>query len=246
MNRLTSDQKKKVTEFISITQSTESKAISYLKNGNWQIENSVDSYFSDPSNIPQVSTKSLESLFDKYKDSDDDKISGENILRLCKDIKVSNEIMEFAVLWRFKAKVLGEISKKEFIDTLTRMGIDSISKLEGDIKSLKSSLDSNESTYKELYIYTYDLGKIENQKNVSLDTAIELWKVVLASKFKDSEIWFDFLRKKHNLAISKDCWALFYDFVKIANDNINNYDSDGAWPVLIDEFVEYYKEQTGK
>jgi len=246
MNRLTSDQKKKVTEFISITQSTETKAISYLKNNSWQIESSVDSYFSDPSNIPQVSSNTIESLFNTYKDKDEDKISGENLARLCKDIKVTNELMEFAVLWRFKAVVLGEISKKEFIDTLTRIGIDSISKLENDIKSLKTSIDGSESTYKELYNYTYDLGKMENQKNVSLDMAIELWNVVLSNKFKDSEIWFNFLREKHNLAISRDCWTLFFDFVKIANDSIDKYDSDGAWPVLIDEFVEYYKEKLGK
>ncbi|CAH1766903.1 360_t:CDS:2 [Entrophospora sp. SA101] len=33
------------------------------------------------------------------------------------------------------------------------------------------------------------------------------------------------------------------EFVRQINEDLNNYDTEGAWPVLIDEFVEYAREK---
>lgn len=46
--------------------------------------------------------------------------------------------------------------------------------------------------------------------------------------------------------ISRDQWNLLYDFAKNCENNIKEYDECSAWPVLIDEFVEWYKEKNLK
>jgi hypothetical protein len=48
-------------------------------------------------------------------------------------------------------------------------------------------------------------------------------------------------RNDKTRTISRDTWALLFEFCRQVNKEMTNYDPEGAWPVLIDEFVEYTK-----
>jgi DCN1-like protein 1/2 len=53
--------------------------------------------------------------------------------------------------------------------------------------------------------------------------------------------WCTFLEDKHLKAVSKDIWEQFYEFISTINDDFDNHDYDSAWPVVIDDFVEFMK-----
>ncbi len=46
-------------------------------------------------------------------------------------------------------------------------------------------------------------------------------------------------------AISRDVWEQLFDFLKETNSSAD-YDENGAWPVAIDEFIEWINEQDAK
>ncbi|KAJ7320128.1 hypothetical protein JRQ81_019639 [Phrynocephalus forsythii] len=41
--------------------------------------------------------------------------------------------------------------------------------------------------------------------------------------------------------INKDQWYNVLEFSRTVHADLSNYDEDGAWPVLLDEFVEWQK-----
>jgi len=71
-----------------------------------------------------------------------------------------------------------------------------------------------------------------------MDFAIALWEMTLKDKFPLFDSWVKFIKEEHKKPISRDTWQLLFEFSKI---NIEKYDSSEAWPVLIDEFVEYVR-----
>ena len=46
-------------------------------------------------------------------------------------------------------------------------------------------------------------------------------------------------------AVTKDVWDMLLTFSNDVDDDMSNFDEDGAWPVMIDEFVEHYREKNG-
>jgi hypothetical protein len=45
--------------------------------------------------------------------------------------------------------------------------------------------------------------------------------------------------------VTKDVWDMLLTFVNDVDADMSNYDDDGAWPVMIDDFVEWYREKNG-
>jgi hypothetical protein len=77
---------------------------------------------------------------------------------------------------------------------------------------------------------------------VGVETAVAMWKLLLLPYYPLVDSWTTFLEvkdKKHD--ISKDTWNMLLDFLEEIQGDVSNYEADGPWPVIIDEFVEYEK-----
>ncbi|XP_071950062.1 DCN1-like protein 1 [Antedon mediterranea] len=247
MHKLKSSQRDKVRQFIQFTNTGEKTAIYCLSQHDWRLDVSSDNYFQNPDRYcrepkPVVDKKQIEKLYNRYKDQvEDDKILAEGIAKFCDDLNLDpTSKLVLIVAWKFKAATQCEFSKKEFIDGMMELGCDSIEKLKCKLGSLENELkDTNK--FKHFYQFTFNFAKTPGQKSLDLDMAQAYWKIVLDGRFEFLDLWCKFLEENHKKSIPRDTWNLLLDFSNMITCDMTNYDEEGAWPVLIDDFVEYAK-----
>mmetsp|Transcript_47410 Transcript_47410/g.90526 ORF Transcript_47410/g.90526 Transcript_47410/m.90526 type:complete len:382 (+) Transcript_47410:285-1430(+) len=93
------------------------------------------------------------------------------------------------------------------------------------------------------YRFVFLLARTPGQKNLAVETAIDAWAMCLQERFPLLEHFCLFVRTHRRHAVTEDTWAQVLEFSRTVREDLSNYDPQGAWPVLIDDFVEWLVEQ---
>ncbi|KAL8471603.1 hypothetical protein ACS0TY_029016 [Phlomoides rotata] len=96
------------------------------------------------------------------------------------------------------------------------------------------------SEFSRFYGFVFFICRENGQKNLTVGRAVMAWRLVLSGRFRLLNQWCNFVEKNQRYNISEDTWRQVLAFSRCVHENLEGYDPEaGAWPILIDEFVEY-------
>ncbi|KAK9067221.1 hypothetical protein SSX86_014547 [Deinandra increscens subsp. villosa] len=108
---------------------------------------------------------------------------------------------------------------------------------------LNLMVDSHE--FSRFYNFVFFICREDGQRSITVSRAIMAWKLVLSGRFRLLNHWCNFIENNQRHNISEDTWRQVLAFSRCVNENLEGYDPEGAWPVLIDEFVEHMYRMSG-
>ncbi|CAI9758661.1 unnamed protein product [Fraxinus pennsylvanica] len=106
---------------------------------------------------------------------------------------------------------------------------------------LMSTLDlmADFSEFLRFYDFVFFVCRENGQKRITVSRAVMAWRLVLAGRFRLLDQWCNFIESNQRHNISEDTWRQLLAFSRCVHENLEGYDPEGAWPVLIDDFVEH-------
>ncbi|XP_061208940.1 DCN1-like protein 4 isoform X4 [Neopsephotus bourkii] len=178
---------------------------------------------------------------DDHQTGTDDIVGPEGMEKFCEDIGVEPENVVMLVLaWKLDAQNMGYFTLQEWLKGMTSLQCDTTEKLRNSLDYLRSLL--NEPTnFKLIYRYAFDFAREKDQRSLDINTAKCMLGLLLGKTWSLFPVFHQFLEQSKYKVINKDQWCNVLEFSRTINLDLSNYDEDGAWPVLLDEFVEWYK-----
>lgn len=188
------------------------------------------------------SNKTCNVWFQEYLNAHEETIGPEGMEKFCEDIGVEPEnIVMLALAWKLGAKQMGYFTRAEWSKGMADLQVDNIDKLKTKLGYLRSILD-NQATFKNIYRYAFDFARDKDQRSMDIDTAKAMLTLLLGKSWPLFTSFHQYLDQSKYKVINKDQWCNVLEFSRQVAPDLSNYDEDGAWPVMLDEFVEWYKE----
>lgn len=87
--------------------------------------------------------------------------------------------------------------------------------------------------------------KESDQRIIDAETAKQMLRVLLYPRWELFDLFVEYLDHIKFKALNKDQYYNILDFSRTISRDLKNYDENGAWPVLLDEFVIWCRSTKG-
>ncbi|ODV93336.1 hypothetical protein PACTADRAFT_5123 [Pachysolen tannophilus NRRL Y-2460] len=237
------------SKFIEITDADPKIATKILSSNDWDLNVSVDYYYSIHKGKTLEDNKyfeDLEEIFNQYKENDE-QIGIDGTFKYIQDLGFEPENAVVLALAEFlESPTTGVFLKKKFINNWSNANINSIPKMRKKLLEFQDLMFNDPKFLRKIYDFAFTYSLEENQRSLPPDVAVEYWRLLLTKTFGQEKIetFIKFIENEHNFAISRDQWQMLYLFMQYWEEhpNLETYDESAAWPSLMDQFVEYCKD----
>jgi len=189
------------------------------------------------------SEKKCTAWFDKLT-AGGDTMGPEEVDCFCSELGIeASNIFWLVFAYHVEAKQMGFFHRTEFV-RLEKIGVDSTEKLAAKRKAFEDEL-ANPQKFKEIYKFAFYWAKNPEQKIIDIETAVAMLTLLTEGRnYPHASAFLEFLQEQDSYrSVNADQWMSFLDFATTVSPDFKNYDENMAWPVMLDEYVDWSKEK---
>mmetsp|Transcript_1084 Transcript_1084/g.3303 ORF Transcript_1084/g.3303 Transcript_1084/m.3303 type:complete len:245 (+) Transcript_1084:313-1047(+) len=161
--------------------------------------------------------------------------------RFCSDINTDPSDRKVLLLaWKMRAKRMGFFSREEFQSGLTALKATTTAQIQRALPGLEEQVECNPDSFRDFCTFAFKYCLTEpSQKLIDIDTAVTMLAIVMPREPLMPR-FCDFLKEQTEYkVINFDQWTSFLRFAQEVKPDLSNYRDEDAWPILLDNFVEW-------
>jgi hypothetical protein len=199
-----------------------------------------------PKNVKKPKTEELFCQYAGVEDIEAEEIGPNGVMKFISDLQIKAEdIISLVLAWHFDAKRAGYFSKAEFISGMEKLKCTDMKQLRGKLLQLEQEVLNDPKKFEELYKYAFFFSReTDTTKVLDRNTAAEVLQVLMGGR-PHGAAFVRWLRDeaKGYAVLNIDQWTCFLDFSRSVALDFSNFDDSSAWPLMLDDFARYCKEQ---
>ena len=144
---------------------------------------------------------------------------------------------------------MGSLSREEFKRGMQALGTDKLDQLPALLAKARETLKDGP-TFALFYQFLFEYVKGTERRTLDVDEAVVLWRMWLLNNdthrdrrpFHHLAEFIEWLDTEDKDPLTRDLWNQLLVFIFSHDKELSTYDPNDAWPVRIDEFVEWLKK----
>ena len=155
-----------------------------------------------------------------------------------------SDVSLLVFIYRCGIKVVGSISKDEFIKGMEACKADTLQTLISRLPDIRQlAANTHHTDFRNFYRFTFEISKEPGSRVLDIEEVIALLNLLLKNSFESTAKFIEYLQERELKGITGDQFLGFLDLCNKYSDSFESYNPDDPWPVLIDEFVEWLKSK---
>jgi len=175
-----------------------------------------------------------------------DGIAGTRLLQFFKDLGVdpAMDVAALAFAAACGAAVMGIFRRREFICGCMVLEVSTVEELRSKMQEVRAAVKNGKSLHS-VYTYTFGVAIEPPSKVLPLEEARQYWEFLL----HDWPLRVPFCdwaaEHMHGRGVNRDLWMMVLKLATEVPADLSTYEDNPAWPVVFDEFVEFYRQRAG-
>jgi len=211
--------------------------------------NSKKKKSSNSLSLSGINEAAAEKMFAEIADPDDPTTANmEGIFTLGEKLGMdaTEDIRILVLLWKMGCREKpAQLQKQEWMQGCSQLQVDTWDKVKALVPSLETGF-LEQTEFKDFYKFCFQFNRQGTHRTLDKELVTALLKLVLKDRISADrlETFCEFLEgAEQHTHITLDQWSSFLDFCYECED-LSTYDeSTSAWPVVIDEYVEFMEKK---
>ena len=189
--------------------------------------------------------------FDEYAEESDGQIGPEGIEKLCTALGVEpTDVLVLVLAWLVGASQMGYFTREEWLTGQQNLGVATSNEtLVEQLQAIYAAVRKNTEQLRSLHRFTHQFCREERKKNIDVGAAVPMLGLLHEKAYPGHVPKLCEFLQSHETStkrgVSADEWAMMLNFFAEIKPDCSNYQDDGAWPLLLDDYVEWRRETDG-